>query len=92
MLSHSVTCPMNQQNNALVPVLFSGDGNAVIVGGTAGSVRVMDSHSYETLQVLSHDGQLFTPEFCVELTTSVGDLIQAVVRISDRTSSLSHFR
>jgi len=51
---------MNQQNNALVPVLFSNDGKAVIVGGTSGSLRVLDSRSYETLQVLSHDGQLFT--------------------------------
>lgn len=49
---------MNQQNNALVPVLFSNDGNAVIVGGTAGSVRILDSRSCETLQVLPHDGQL----------------------------------
>jgi len=59
-LSHSVPCPMNQQNNALVPVLFNSNGSAVIVGGTSGSVRVLDSQSCETLQVLSHDGRLFT--------------------------------
>jgi WD40 repeat protein len=57
-LSHSVPCPINQQSNALVPVLYSSDGSAVIVGGTSGSVRVLDSRSCETLQVLSHDGQL----------------------------------
>ena len=58
-LSHSIPCPINQQKNAPVPVLFNSDGSTIIVGGTSGSVRVMDSNSYETLQVLSHDGQLF---------------------------------
>ena len=57
-LSHSVPCPINQQNNALVPVLFNDAGSTIIVGGSSGSVRVMDSSSCETLQVLSHDGQL----------------------------------
>ncbi|KAF9653289.1 hypothetical protein BDM02DRAFT_3062183, partial [Thelephora ganbajun] len=57
-LSHSVPCPINQQCNTLVPVLFSSNGSAVIVGGTSGSVRILDSRSCKTLQVLSHDGQL----------------------------------
>lgn len=56
VLSHSTPCPINQQNNKPVPVLFNGDGSIIIVGGTFGSIRVMDSSSYETLQVLSHDG------------------------------------
>ena len=55
-LSHSVPCPINQQNNALVPVVYSSDGSAIIVGGTSGSIRVLDSRSCETLQVLAHDG------------------------------------
>ncbi|KAF9643066.1 hypothetical protein BDM02DRAFT_3192255 [Thelephora ganbajun] len=57
-LSHSVPCPINQQKNTLVPVLFNSDGSIIIVGGTSGSVRVLDSSSCETLQVLSHDGDL----------------------------------
>lgn len=55
-VSHSVPCPINQQKNAPVPVLFNSDGNVIIVGGTSGSVRVLDSSSCETLQILSHDG------------------------------------
>lgn len=58
-LSHSVPCPINQQKNSPVPVLFSGNGSTIIVGGTSGSVRVLDSSSCETLQILPHDGQLF---------------------------------
>lgn len=57
-LSHSIPCPINQQKNAPVPVIFNDDGSTIIVGGTSGSVRVLDSSSCETLQVLSHDGQL----------------------------------
>lgn len=59
-LNYSVPCPINQQNNVPVPVLFNSDGSVIIVGGTSGSVRVLDSSSCETLQVLSHDGwQIF---------------------------------
>lgn len=95
-LSHSVPCPMNQQNNAPVPVLFSSDGSAVIMGGTSGSVRVLDSRSCETLQVLPHDGQPFTSFTLLvlyhELIMPTGDLIQAIVRISGPLSSLTYFQ
>lgn len=57
-LSCSVPCPINQQKNKPVPVLFSNDGDVVIVGGTSGSVRVLDSHSRETLQILPRNGRL----------------------------------
>jgi len=92
-LSHSVPCPINQQKNAVVPVLFTSDGSAIIVGGTSGSVRVLDSSSCETLQVLSHDGQFFTFSCVPELITYTGDLIQTIVRISgQRKNSLTYFR
>jgi WD40 repeat protein len=55
-LSHSVPCPINQQKNKPVPVVFSRDGEIVVVGGTSGSVKVLNSRSCETLQTLSHDG------------------------------------
>ena len=37
-LNYSVPCPINQQNNVPVPVLFNSDGSVIIVGGTSGSV------------------------------------------------------
>ena len=53
------------------------------MGGTSGSVRVLDSNSCETLQVLSHDGQLcfFLQHLhCTcGLIVSPGDLVQAIV-------------
>jgi len=92
VLSHSVPCPINQQNNVPVPVLFSGDGNTVIVGGTSGSVRILDSGSCETLQVLSHDGQLFHLPLVShhQLITHTGDMIQAIVRMPDPWISFIH--
>jgi hypothetical protein len=81
-LSHSVPCPINQQKNAAVPVLFTGDGSAIIVGGTSGSVRVLDSSSCETLQVLSHDGRFSMFLGVPELIIYTGDLIQTMVRLS----------
>jgi hypothetical protein len=56
-LSQSIPCPINQQKNVPIPVLFNGDGSSIIVGGTSGSVRVLDSSSCETVQVLPHHGQ-----------------------------------
>lgn len=83
-LSHSIPCPINQQENALIPVLFRDNGSTIIVGGTSGSVRVLDSSSYETLQVLSRDGQVFASSGCfLELIVSTGDVIQAIVRAPD---------
>ena len=93
-LSHSVPCPINHQKNVPVPVLFNSDGSVIIVGGTSGSVRVLDSSSCETLQVLSHDGQLlYFPGifYCaLELTISTGDIIQAIVCAPDRKCLLAH--
>ena len=72
---------MNQQNNVPIPVLFSKDGSIVIVGGTSGSARILDSGSCETLQVLPHDGQiphsLFPPYY--QLICPTGDTIRAIV-------------
>ena len=55
---YSVPCPINQNKNKPVPVLFSNDGKVVMVGGTSGSARILDSGSCETLQTLSHNGRL----------------------------------
>ena len=54
-LSRSVPCSANQQG-IITPVLFNSDGSTVIVGGASGSVKLMDSRSCETIQVLPHDG------------------------------------
>ena len=91
-LSHSVPYPMNQQNNVPVPVLFSSDGNIVIVGGVSGSARILDSGSCETLQVLPHDGQFFRSPFPPhhQLITPTGDTIQAIVRLSNQPVFLAH--
>lgn len=93
-LSHSVPCPMNQQDNGLVPVLYSNDGSILIVGGSSGSMRVLDSRSCETLQILSHDGRsLSTPCYIWSVDhLSTGDLIQAIVRVSYRLCLLTHLR
>lgn len=56
-LSHTVHCPINQQMNLPIPVLFTGDGGAIITGGTCGSVRVLDASTSETVQTLPHSGK-----------------------------------
>lgn len=83
---------MNPQNNVPVPVLFSSDGSIVIVGGVSGSARILDSGSCETLQVLPHDGQFFQSPFSPrhQLITTTGDMIQAIVRLSNQPVSLAH--
>jgi COMPASS component SWD3 len=62
-LSRSVPCFIDQQNNRPIPARFSNDGNTVIVGGTSGSVKVLDASSCETLQVLLHNGWLSSLAF-----------------------------
>jgi hypothetical protein len=79
-LSHTTQCPINQQMNHPVPVLFACDGSAIIVGGTCGSARILDTKTSETVQTLPHDGisvdglRIHFVDFCV-----VGDVIQALV-------------
>ncbi|KAF9646727.1 hypothetical protein BDM02DRAFT_3130194 [Thelephora ganbajun] len=53
-LSHLVPCPINQQKNAPVPVLFNSDGSTIVVGGTSGSMRVLDSSSCDLIQAIVH--------------------------------------
>ena len=55
-LSHTVPYPINLQHNVPVPVQFTDDGTAIIVGGTCGSGRVLDASTFETIQMLPHDG------------------------------------
>lgn len=55
-LSHSVPCPINLQNNIPIPVRFGDDGGIIIVGGSSGNARILDSMTAETIQSLSHDG------------------------------------
>lgn len=96
-LSYSVHCPINQQKNVPVPVLFNNDGSAIILGGMSGSMRVLDSSSCETLQVLSHDGQFFSSPGVVfhythKLSICTGDLIQAIVHASDSKTFLAYYK
>lgn len=56
-LSHTVQCPINQQMNLPIPVLFTRDGGTIITGGTCGSVRVLDASTSETIQTLPHSGE-----------------------------------
>ena len=55
-LSHSVPCPINLQNNIPLPVHFGDDGGIIIVGGSSGNARILDTTTAETIQTLSHDG------------------------------------
>ena len=55
-LSHTVQCPINQQMNLPVPVLFTHDGETIIMGGTCGSARLLDASTSETIQTLPHAG------------------------------------
>ncbi|KAF9778446.1 WD40-repeat-containing domain protein [Thelephora terrestris] len=79
-LSHSVPCPINLQNNVPIPVRFGADGGIIIVGGSSGNARILDSMTAETMQTLSHDGDFiqaldyYTAEDVSTIATGVSEL------------------
>jgi len=51
--------PIRITRNKPLPVLFIDDGDAIIIGGSSGEVRILDSRTAETLQTLEHDRKFF---------------------------------
>lgn len=55
-IRHTIPIRINPQKNLPVSVTFTADGDSVVVGGTNGGARVLDSRTSETTQLLPHDG------------------------------------
>lgn len=53
--SFSRSVPLRINHNVPIPVLLVDMGNTLLVGGTSGSVKVLDAHTAETIQMLDHD-------------------------------------
>jgi hypothetical protein len=47
--------PIRITRNKPIPVLFINEGDALVVGGSSGDARILDSRTAETLQTLEHD-------------------------------------
>jgi hypothetical protein len=52
--------PIRIVRNKPIPVLFIDNGNAIMVGGSSGAVRILDSRTAETMQTLDHNSESFT--------------------------------
>lgn len=59
--SRSVPLRINQ--NVPIPVLLVDGGKTLLVGGTSGSVKVLDAQTAETVQTLDHDRETFKKVF-----------------------------
>jgi len=51
----SRSVPLRITRNVPIPVLLVDEGKTLLVGGTAGNVKVLDAHTAETVQTLDHD-------------------------------------
>lgn len=52
--------PVRIVRNKPIPVLFIDNGNAIVVGGSSGTARILDSRTAETIQSLDHSGKSLT--------------------------------
>lgn len=55
--SHTVPYRVNPHMNSPIPVEFVPDGRALLIGGTYGSARMVDTQTSETIQLLPHSGE-----------------------------------
>lgn len=51
----SRSVPLRISHNVPIPVLLVDGGKILLVGGTSGTVRVLDANTAETVQTLEHD-------------------------------------
>jgi hypothetical protein len=51
----SRSVPLRINHNVPIPVLLVDGGKVLVVGGTSGSAKVLDSHTVETIQTLEHN-------------------------------------
>ncbi|KAF9790990.1 WD40-repeat-containing domain protein [Thelephora terrestris] len=56
--SHTIQYRVNPHMNSPIPVEFFPDGRVLLIGGTHGSARMVDTQTYETIQLLPHSGDL----------------------------------
>ncbi|KAF9784449.1 WD40-repeat-containing domain protein [Thelephora terrestris] len=56
--SHTIQYRVNPHVNSPIPVEFFPDGRILLVGGTHGSARMVDTQTSETIQLLPHSGDL----------------------------------
>lgn len=50
----SRSVPLRINHNVPIPVLLVDGGNTLLVGGTSGSVKILNPHTAETIQALDH--------------------------------------
>ena len=55
--SHTVLYRVNPHVNSPIPVEFIPDGRTLLIGGTYGSARMIDTQTSETIQLLPHSGE-----------------------------------
>ena len=56
----SRSVPLRINHNVPIPVSLVDEGKTLLVGGTAGTVKVLDAHTAETVQTLDHDRKTST--------------------------------
>lgn len=57
VFSHTIPYRVNPHMNSPIPVEFIPDGRILLIGGTSGSARMIDTQTSETIQLLPHSGE-----------------------------------
>ena len=70
--SHTVLYRVNPHMNSPIPVEFIPDGRTLLIGGTYGSARMVDTQTSETIQLLPHSG-----EYGLQAMTTCAELPEA---------------
>lgn len=50
----SRSVPLRINHNVPIPILLADGGNALLVGGTSGTIKILNTHTAETIQTLDH--------------------------------------
>ena len=71
--SHTVLYRVNPHMNSPIPVEFIPDGRTLLIGGTYGSARMIDTQTSETIQLLPHSG-----EYAFQAVAACAELPEAI--------------
>ena len=78
----SRSVPLRINHNVPIPVLLVDEGNVLLVGGTSGAIKVLNTHTAETIQTLDHTRVYLISSSLLtnfHLCDAAEDLVQALV-------------
>lgn len=52
--SFSRSVPLRITHNVPIPILLVDEGNALLVGGASGTIKILNTNTAETIQTLDH--------------------------------------